>query len=344
MKQLIAIGAACLVVGAVIGLMRSERSDPEAVRLIRLAMDAPATQDYAARATVYANYGDRTLQSEAMVYKAKGGKSRIEYRLGSLAGVVAGSNGPNMNWRFDPMNRSFVTDVNTTPLEKSVESSKEAANDDPNDLALDSLLDSCRARIVKRTSIANRPATEVMLDPKSGGDSRLIWIDNDHGVILRSEEKNPDGEIVAATIYRSIEYGKSAPPDWFLPIPPSGTPVHWMPESDFGAPVAQLDAQKAIHAPVLFPSYTPKGFARQGIYVYKFPGCTFKTAVTRYVNGLDSVTIVQAPKECAEDMGKRPVDFGLGKAVFAQRGDSYFAVMGELPESELQRISRSISP
>jgi outer membrane lipoprotein-sorting protein len=328
---------ACLVAGALIGLVRSNRSDPEAAQLIRMAMQAPFNQDYTAQATFYANYGDRTLQSEATVYNAKGGKSRIEYRLGSLAGVIAGSNGPNMDWRFDPMNRSLITD--TDPKRASLAGGE--SNPD-----LKALLADDRARVVKRTSVAGRPATEISLSPKTAGITRLLWIDDERGVILRSETQNPDGETVSATVFRSIDYDKTAPPDRFLPIPPSGMPVQWRPENDFAARAARPEeAQAAIKAPILQPHYTPQGYVREGIYIYRFPGCNIKTAITRYVDGLNSVTVVQAPKECEVGIGsKRSLDFGLGKAVFTQKGNSYFAVMGELPEPELKRISNSISP
>jgi hypothetical protein len=64
--------------------------------------------------------------------------------------------------------------------------------------------------------------------------------------------------------------------------------------------------------------------------------------VTRYVNGLSSLTVIQAPESCEQHMEQKTVNFGLGKAVFARRGPSFFWVMGELPRDELERVGRSI--
>jgi hypothetical protein len=146
-----------------------------------------------------------------------------------------------------------------------------------------------------------------------------------------------------ATRISEIEIGKTASADRFLPIPPSGPPVRWHPEDDF-ASVAQTPQaiSKAIRIPYVQPKYIPSGFTREGYYVYRCPGCNTKTAVTRYVDGLSSLSVIQAPEDCEQHTDKKPLDFGLGKAVFSKSGPSYFWVMGELSEEELNRVSQSL--
>jgi outer membrane lipoprotein-sorting protein len=318
---------------------RACKSDPEAVRLIQQAMQAPLTQDYTAQATTLAYYGSRPLQTEATVYNAQGGRSRIEYRLGSLAGVIAGNDGNAMNWRYDPQNRSFVTEKDKKP-----ENNPSAVGNPSTDPDLNRLLSNCQAKVVKRTSVAGRPATEILIRPKGEGNSRTLWVDNDTGVILRSEERNTENELVSATTFRSIAYGQTAPPDRFMPLPPSGEPVQWKPEMDFASRAARPEEVKsAVGVSLKQPSYIPSGYAQEGVYLYHCPVCSAKVAITRYVNGLNSVTVVQSPKECEKHVGKKPLDFGLGKAIFVKKGDSYFSVLGELPEAELKRVADSIS-
>jgi len=205
------------------------------------------------------------------------------------------------------------------------------------------LLENCRMRIVKRTAVAGRPATEIFLQPKGAGGSRTLWIDNDTGVILHSEERNSEGELVTATVYRSIVYGKTAPPDRFFPIAPSGPPVRWRPEDDFAFKADQPEEiHRAIGLPLREPAYIPEGFVREGYYLYKCPGCSLKTAVTRYVNGLDSLTVIQAPEGCGAHLDKSPMDFGMGKALYARHGTSNFWVLGELPDGDLKRVRDSL--
>jgi outer membrane lipoprotein-sorting protein len=339
MRQWIGLGLICLVAGGWIGMERACKSDPEAVRLIRQAMQAPLTQDYTAQATTLAYYGSRPLQTEATVYNARGGMSRIEYRLGSLAGVIAGKDGKDMNWRYDPLNRSFVTE-----MDKRQDDNPTTVGDPNTDPDLNRLLSNCQAKVVKHTNVAGRPATEIMIRPKGVGNSRSLWVDNDTGVILRCEERNTENELVSATAFRSITYGQTATPDRFMPIPPSGAPVQWKPETDFAARTARPEeVKKTVGVALKQPSYVPAGYSQEGVYIYHCPVCSAKVAITRYVNGLNSVTVVQTSKACEHHAGKNTLDFGLGKAVFAKKGDSYFSVLGELPEAELKRVADSIS-
>jgi outer membrane lipoprotein-sorting protein len=338
MKQLIGIGLVCLVAGGLIGMERSSHSDSEAVMLLQKARQAPLHQDYTAVATTFASYGNRILNTDAVVYNARGGRSRIEYRLGSMAGVIAGRSAPDMHWHYDPLNRSFVTDVE--------QSARPSDADDPNaDPDLQRLLENCRARVVRHTRIAGRPATEVCIEPKTAGGKRRLWVDNETGVILRIEERNAEDSLTAATVYRSITYGKTAPPDRFLPIPPGGEPVSWLPDAAFAdrAPSPQ-EVRTAIGGELKKPRYLPGGYAEEGVYLYRCPGCDRMAAVTRYVDGLNSVTVIQAPRSCEHHMADHPLDFGFGTAVFARKGDHSFSVMGELPTAELKRISDSIGP
>ena len=90
------------------------------------------------------------------------------------------------------------------------------------------------------------------------------------------------------------------------------------------------------------PRYIPEGYSREGYYVYHCPGCGLKSAITRYVNGLDSLTVVQAPESCGQHADVNAQDFGLGKAVFAPRGKNSFWVLGDLPERDLKRVLDSI--
>ncbi|MBW3623698.1 MAG: hypothetical protein KY468_09860 [Armatimonadetes bacterium] len=331
MKWLAGVAIACLLAGLLIGLARQRESDPEAVRLLNAAIEAPSRQDYTAKATTFASYGNDILHSEAMVYNGKGGHSRIEYRLGSMSGVIAGRTGKGIDWRFDPLKRHMIAGIRPT------------VGDPKSSSDLELVLDNYRATVEGRTEIAGRPCTEVLLRPKSGaGGSRSLWIDNETGVILRSEERNAENELVAATRYSSIQYGQTATPDMFLPIPPGSEPVQWHAEDNFANEVTPEAIEKALGIPHVQPKYLPAGFKLEGHYIYRCPGCDTKTAVSRYVNGLNSLSVVQAPEDCEQHMVKKPLDFGLGKVVFAKKGPSYFWVMGELPQQELEKVSQSL--
>ena len=338
MKRLVGIGIVCLVLGSLIGLRQTSASDPEALRLLEKAAAAPMKQDYTAQATTFIRYGSDTVQTEAVVYNAREGRTRIEYRLGRLAGVIAGNDGKTA-WSWDPR-RSRLT------AESCEKKTSEALGGDPNaDPSLKMLRETCRASLIRHTTVAGRPTAEILLQPRGAGASRRLWIDRETGVILRSEERNAENDLTAGTTFHSIDYGKTASADGFLPIPPSGKPVRWMPGDDFADRTLDPQAvQREIGVPVMEPRYVPAGFTREGYYVYRCPDCEVKTAVTRYVNGLNSLTIVQAPEECEQHTDKRPLDFGLGKATPAKRGDSYFWVLGELSASELRRVSSSIGP
>ncbi len=334
MKQLVAVGVIFLLIGGLIGISRISRDDPRATRLLQAAMQAPMNEDFTAQATTFANYGSRILHSEATFYNAKGGKYRIEYKLGSLAGVIAGRTKPGMNWRYDPRRRSLYTD----PMDPVASQPNEA-----DDLAM--VLANCRASIKARAIVAGRPSTEVYLDPKGGGGSRTFWIDDVTGVILRSEEKNAENDLVSATVFHSITYNKTASPEQFLPMPPSQTPVKWVAESDFAQQMKDpATVSREIGMPLVEPTYLPSGYRREGYYVYDCPGCHSKAALTRYVDGINSLTLIQTSKACEQHMDKRPLDFGMGKAVSLQRGESNFWALGELPRRELERVVNSLQP
>ena len=330
MRWTLGVLLACLMAGLLIGLSRKNGSDAEAVRLLKAAAAAPRNTDYTARATTFASYGHKILHSEVIVYNAKGGLYRIEYRMGSLSGVLAGRSADGTEWRFDPLERHM-----------DVEPGK--GHGVPNTkFDLDLLLKNYRARVNGRETVAGRASTEVTLQPRSDGGSRSLWVDNETGVILRSVETNNEKKIVSATQFNSIRYGDTASPDQFLPIPPGGEPVNWRVQEDFAAEVTPEEIRKRLGMPLVKPAYLTPGFTLEGHYMYQCPGCNTRTAVTRYVNGLESLTVVQAPEECEQHMEKRPMNFGLGKAVFAKDGPNYFWVMGELPQSELERVSQSL--
>jgi outer membrane lipoprotein-sorting protein len=331
MRQLTAVGIVCLLVGGIIGLSHHTACDPEAKKLLKAATQAPETQEYIAQATTFATYGNRLLHSEAEVYNARGGKYRIEYKIGSLSGVIVGRSEPDMTWRYDPLHRRLIT-------EKLAVSQA-----DPNHYDLNMLLKNCRAKVKMHTTVAGRPATEIVLEPKAGGGSRTLWIDPETGVILRSEERNVENDLVAATTFHSITYGKTASPEQFLPIPPTGKPIKWIAENDFAREAGDpRQISRTIGVPLMEPKYIPTGYQKEGYYLYNCPGCASKAAITRYVDGLNSLTVVQSSSSCEHHMESQPLDFGLGKAVSAKHGDSIFWVLGELPRSELEKVSNSL--
>jgi hypothetical protein len=100
-----------------------------------------------------------------------------------------------------------------------------------------------------------------------GGGSRSLWIDNETGVVLQSQERNAENKLVSATLFTRIEYGKTATPDQFLPIPPGSEPVNWHAEDDFASAMPKSQIEQILKATILEPAYLPAGFRQEGHYI-----------------------------------------------------------------------------
>lgn len=173
---------------------------------------------------------------------------------------------------------------------------------------LDLLLANYSVDIQSGATVAGRATDTLAIQHKASGRlARRIWMDQEHGLILRSEEYDQRGQVRARTECQRIQWPPELAASLFE-IPPGWRVIE--------APLAETtwDAARLAQA-VGFefapPATPPPGFVLEDMSLYPCP-CGAKAVQLRYTDGLASGSLFIQTPHCNSGGGGRGQGMGPG--------------------------------
>lgn len=204
---------------------------------------------------------------------------------------------------------------------------------------------------------AGRAVDIVRVSPAEGvrAPSRRFWIDKQTGLRLKTEELGPQGRVLSGSYFLSVDLKPKFADDDFAP---PKTPPDVQVQVEHKQIFASLEAaQKKTGFALSTPKYLPPGFALRAVTVVQFRGKDRKgkqsrdVVTQRYTNGLNLLSLFQTNTELpprafgrGEHRSEGVLAQGRGPRVITWRAkDVRFALVGNLPEDQMRRISDSLS-
>jgi negative regulator of sigma E activity len=268
---------------------------------------------------------------DARIVVSPDGRSRIEYLSEPLRGVIIWED-RERTYRYNPkLKRLTVAHRRITPREQ--------------DRLERQLLQNYNMQILGSGTVANRPAVEVELRPKSGiRRTKRIWIDRTTFVILGSEDHNDRG-ILRRTAFREIRYlsadesGKLADSEFR----PSDEMLRRYGTARPGDTSSRFDPEglsSLVGFRVREPHWLPNGYTLEGAYQSAgMSGAHHPGARLVYTDGMNTVSLFESDHAPAQPDSKENEASPLTYR-YAHDGILYVAV-GDAPREDLKRIVHS---
>jgi len=177
--------------------------------------------------------------------------------------------------------------------------------------------------------VAGRLAHIIQLTPVS-----KLWIDGEKFVQLKVQRFCPHGEITYSAYFTTITYQPTFSPDLFTFTPPEGTRIIRVPPALPRMDLKQAEHQAGFSAKL--PQYLPEGYQLEynRVAVVRIRGQ--HVLWLPFSNGVDRFSLFQGPRGLDMRTGRQR----LGEYWVA--GPFSFALVGSLPEDEVQKIKKSI--
>jgi len=275
---------------------------------------------------------NQEVNTDVTVYR-KAGMTRYEYRSPALGGMVLIDRGETLV-RLEPATRTATVEtVHRGPA------------------TVELVLKNYQAVLAGTESLLGRQADVVLLKPRQGeGPSRKLWIDRKTGAVLRTEQYNSRGNLVSHSFYTLVNWSAD-PSDSLFTVPEGWRQVPSALQTERHWEKAQLSRQ--VGFAIREPSYIPAGFVLDGFHLVYRPN-NLPTAHIRYVDGLNSVSVFQhrcPPRrgrgfQWGRRMGRRGnCEFftsSEGNVLVKEVAGIRFIVVGDLPETELQKVIDSL--
>lgn len=164
-----------------------------------------------------------------------------------------------------------------------------------------------------------------------------LWIDKETGFVLRSDlAMRPNAPALRTEITR-LELNPRLTPDLFTV--PAGIVVRPL----GGEYKTVEEAQRAVPFPIRTPSYLPQGATLERVLVRRRPPENTPVVILHYqVSGTRFSVFQSRSKGNAEfpRPDRRPERLNV---YFWQDGDYRFGIVGNLPQSEIERIAKSMN-
>jgi negative regulator of sigma E activity len=191
-----------------------------------------------------------------------------------------------------------------------------------------------RVVVAKHMRLANRDVLVVDVLPRNPGNPwKRYWIDQNTDVILGWAHYSADGAAESVSQFQQVEFTPQA--DSLFDPPPAQArvlnPVVYQPMS-----LAQLQARVGFR--VDEPVWVPPGYAVQSYILTSCEdGCGAPVAMTRYSDGVNSISIFQCP--LVKPVHTRADDH----IVRAFRNNMNYVAVGDLGTADLKRMLDSIA-
>lgn len=316
---------------------RAGAAELSATDIVKKAYGAESHVTYSGhmRTTLYS--GSRATSADVNVWRA-GKRSRMEYVSGPSAGSVVIDDG------------SSVITLRTSSKTAVVSSTPEQ----PSDVNL--LLANYNPIQRGTELVAGRVCYRIEFSPKCGcNPSQKLWIDKHTFVPLKTERYSCDGRLVSQSEYSRISFAQRLNASLFS-VPDGWKIVRVSTELETQS---TEEMRKAVGFVPKKPGYVPKGYKFDGYSVAQ-PCPASRFAALRYTNGLNTISVFSG-KGCpgmgrgrgrgAGWRGGRQGSCGEtcllarspnGRMMRKMVGDITVILIGDIAESELQKMANSI--
>lgn len=206
-------------------------------------------------------------------------------------------------------------------------------------------------RVLGSEEVIGRQTVVLDLIPNAGGVARRYWVDRFTGVVLRTEERNPRGELVYVSYFTRISYGLNLPSALFRFNFPAGARLFSFYLSGDPVPTPQALQQEA-NFPIVVPPTLPLAYHFQHGTVARYGA--LRAAAATYSDGVRVLSVFQTPSSQMafpqvgttvplHDTTGRFLDLGYFKILLWQSRGSNFAVVGSLPVSGLMTAADALN-
>jgi len=315
------------------------QSSVRATELLKRTMRADNDLTYAATSTVTAMYGTGAVDSVARVVRAPR-KLSITYLSGDRKGLNSGYN-----------ERWFWRKNQNAPMQAYAEVKLRPDEMAEHRFAL--MMQNYRAYWLGEDTINGRPSDIVEVRPTNPVDGargpfKRLWIDRETGLSLRNDFFNYQKQPVMKTEISQIDLNPkidnatfATPAAMFKVASKDG----WTAE-EMGNDVNGVALKSGIR--LATPKYLPQGFHFDAVGVHHCAdwGKAKPAALTRYIDGLNAVTIFAMPPQAniekASGGTRGACDFGPGTMITVQKNGLQFVAVGDLPPVTLKRVVASM--
>lgn len=205
-------------------------------------------------------------------------------------------------------------------------------------------------RVVRRDQIAGRPAVLLVLTAVRGARPHLrLWVDEEHGLVLRSERYRADNRLAEVATFRHITF-RPPPPALFRFSPPRGVEVR---RAAAPTSLTLADLLRKAGFSVAAPRSLPHGFVLDRVCLGESEGRPL--AILQYTDGLATLTLFerQATRRALDILqAGRRIRLNGGEGTLRQIGSTAvlqwsaggvsFALTGEVDVAELVRIAAAL--
>ncbi|MBI5622947.1 MAG: hypothetical protein HY924_04125 [Elusimicrobia bacterium] len=149
--------------------------------------------------------------------------------------------------------------------------------------------------------VAGRLTWRLELQPRSPAAlGRRLWVDREHGLILKDEAVLPDGKVALRTRFSKVTFGVRHDPALFRPEPVAGAGRSGR-LSPGPEETARIGSEAGFEP--RFPSWLPSGFVFAGADL--LPYKDKKIVHCRYSDGAVALSLFQSPPRAKLDLGAK---------------------------------------
>ena len=218
---------------------------------------------------------------------------------------------------------------------------------------LQQALASYDVRVVSSARVAGRQSRAIEFTPHQVGSRprRLVWVDVETGLILRTEVYGSENSRLSwLSVFEELEYRPLFDAAAFMrPGPPDVTVV----EAAAELCLSPAEAERIAGLPLALPAYLPEGFDRQCIRARRQRD--YGEIQIVFGDGLSLLSLFESTsfRESAHDTGPassvtvghasgRWYDLGLVTGISWHEPWGHLALLGELSRSEMHKVAGSV--
>lgn len=307
----------------------------DAATVIRAVLTAPTLVDYEGTKILTALRGQRAETVTILESYKRSGKLRLEFLSPeSASGRLIVDDGAS-SWHYEPSRHIVMRGPSFVTAQPAVDPAV--------------ILSRYDAMVLGNEQVIGRQTVVLSLQPRGGGLVKRLWVDQATGVVLRTEERDPSGELLFSSLFSRISYSLNLPSALFRFHLPAGARIFSFYVS--GDPITDpqelsRQAKFALRAPIVLAGlrFRSGTVARHGAL----------TAVTaQYTDGVGVVSVFQTPASrmampegatvALRGMQGRWLDLGYFRILMWQSGGVSFAVIGTLPLHTLVTIAEELN-
>lgn len=306
-----------------------------ALAMLKRAFEVDTSRSYAAACQTEVLSEDRVLASRAQVVHTPKAQA-IRYLDGPMQGMEAGYNGRWM-WRgkIGATMESYA-ELPVVPLEMARR-------------RFAVMRQNYEPVWMGQEQVAGQDAEVIELRPRfpvdgATGPAKRLWINPTTGLTLRVMTLDHLMRPVMQTTLDNVDWqprvdGKTFVSTQSLVAAVKAQPQGWMAQ-DMGR--SPEDFRRVAQVVGLYPprpTYVPKSFVLCSVGVHRYGSPVRQGAMTRYTDGLNTLTLFALPKEAAPLSPGETCRFGSGLMVMRDVSGQRLIVVADLPLPILERVA-----